>query len=206
MQPSLCSCRTSDGSHYYYSKHYTYGAAQVNIMSGSSTGNLPIDPAVEPGRVLLYIVLITLCILFCARLFIWVFRRPSHKPRAWTISSNAPSEEEMYGASDESKFRSRSSTHIWTVWGMLDRRIPFVDVSVLSALLALGYVVLNFILLLTVTIHLDLPMRMGYLAAANSCLLVLPATRNSIITLLVKDHLNHRSRSFFFSIFHFPLI
>ena len=82
-------------------------------------------------------------------------------------------------------YRSWLGTVWWQLRSVLGHRVPFLDISVTQLLLLLSFVSFNLLLLFTVATDLNLPTRAGYLAAGNACLVMVPATRNSIITLLV---------------------
>jgi len=76
------------------------------------------------------------------------------------------------------------SARILFLRGVATYRIPYLDVSVAWATLISLYVLGNFLAMAFPFNGMDYATNFGYLSGANACLLLIPATRNSLISFL----------------------
>ncbi len=72
------------------------------------------------------------------------------------------------------------------VKGWLSSRIACLEVSVGWALMIGAYILGNFVAMLVPLNGADMATNFGFLSGANACLLLIPATRNSLFNLLVR--------------------
>eukprot|EP00047_Mylnosiga_fluctuans_P023153 m.132971 g.132971 ORF g.132971 m.132971 type:complete len:910 (+) comp9496_c0_seq2:206-2935(+) len=108
---------------------------------------------------------------------------PASTTNAARTQHNALKVQYMYGLTNES-MKGVPSRAWLALKGFCNRRIPYIDAPVWAATLILLYVLGNMVAMLHPLNGMDMATNFGYLSGANACLLLIPATRNSLMGLL----------------------
>jgi hypothetical protein len=150
------------GGLYNFVKHNVVGAVSIDFATGASSGELLTSHGTEPGYVLAVIILTLLATLGIMRAVQIATRSPREVGPLLRICAALP-----------------------RLCGVLQARTLLLGFPFWSLLVLLGYVGLNLALLFALQTRYSRTTQLGYLAAANSAILVLPALRNSILPLVV---------------------
>ncbi|PRP81419.1 ferric reductase-like transmembrane protein [Planoprotostelium fungivorum] len=151
---------TFDGTYTVYNKHIVSGSRLVNFFSGSVE---TVPTRLRPG-VILVIAICGLLVLYTV--IRWTYIAIAHR-RHYSYSDPVVAPRDPVSSK---------------VGAFFYRRFPFTEVVILHALIFVAYIGVNI-----ATLFVDpavVPKSFGTLIAANAFLVILPATRNSLLVVL----------------------
>jgi len=193
-----------------YPEHTDYGAGSVNFFTGAGSSSVS-QMLMEPGELLVIIVMVIIIgyavIRYLYRCCKWV-RQPKHYNSMKSLDEEKERKVESKFSFDmkEGKGADDADLELSTLSSIpavpkephspmanrfaakLHQRVPEflgLQASSLTIITFIAFIVLNIILLFSVDLYEPLATRLGYLCAGNSFLVALPATRNSVLTVLI---------------------
>ncbi len=159
--------RALSGGRILYNQHNSQGSGAVDFLSSTATVTAADDKGdLEPGRVLCFVMLGLLGFALLRKL----------------CSSDKAEDQ-------PSSLWLRFCRACPRLTGLLQTRLQLFDAQVVELLVFLSYIGINMALLFLIKNKFDYAKNIGYLAIANSVILVLPALRNSILQYAVRFYL-----------------